>query len=304
MRNGVTTATGSMLAWMGVLASRRGRCAASPVGSLAASVLFNPPIPAMKISVIPCAIVITSTALAVSSWAQVKIDGAWRGVGGAALAAASGNTTSTSLLLNTEMARATTADKVTLGGAINYARSGSGSSRTTTANKWGGFGQYDFNLAPKVYAFGKLGLEGDKLIDLSSRVALAAGVGYKLIDTKEANFEIFGGLGYTADKYSVAQLIGGKRDTSFSRASIYLGEASSHQISPTVSFKQRLELYPGVSGDKAVLAKFSAGLSVAMSSTMSLNVGLVDSYNSKPAAGSKSNDLGIFTGVNVKFGAL
>ncbi len=258
----------------------------------------------MKTSLIHIAAVIVTGALASSTWAQTKTDGAWRGVGGAALAATSGNTTSSSLLLTAEMARATAADKITLGGAINYARSGSGNASATTANKWGGFGQYDFNLAPKVYAFGKLGIEGDKLVDLSSRVALAGGLGYKLIDTKEANFEIFGGLGYTTDKYSVTQLIGGKRDTGFSRAIIYLGEASSHQISPTVSFKQRLELYPGISGDKAVLAKFSAGLSVAMNTTMSLNVGVVDTYNSKPAAGSKSNDLGLFTGVNVKLGAL
>ena len=258
----------------------------------------------MKTSLIPSAMAILAATAAASSWAQVKTDGQWRGVGGAALAATSGNTTSSSLLLNTEMARATAADKITLGGAINYARSGSGNASATTANKWGGFGQYDFNLAPKVYAFGKLGIEGDKLVDLSSRVALAGGLGYKLIDTKEANFELFGGLGYTTDKYSVTQLIGGKRDTGFSRASIYLGEASSHQISPTVSFKQRLELYPGISGDKAVLAKFTAGLSVTMSSTLNLSVGVVDSYNSKPAAGSKSNDLGLFTGVNVKFGAM
>lgn len=258
----------------------------------------------MKTTLIHVAAVIVTGTLAASAWAQTKTDGAWRGVGGAALAATSGNTTSTSLLLNTEMARATTADKITLGGAINYARSGSGNTSATTANKWGGFGQYDFNLTPQVFAFGKLGLEGDKLVDLSRRVALAGGLGYKLIDTKETTFELFGGLGYTTDSYSVSQLIGGKRGTSFSRASIYLGEASSHQLSPTVSFKQRLELYPGISGDKAMLAKFTAGLSVAMSSTLNLSVGVVDSYNSKPAAGSKSNDLGVFTGVNVKFGAL
>lgn len=29
-----------------------------------------------------------------------------------------------------------------------------------------------------------------------------------------------------------------------------------------------------------------------------------DSYNSKPPLGTKSNDLGLFTGINVKFGAM
>lgn len=235
--------------------------------------------------------------------AQDKTDGQWRGSGGAALAGTSGNTSSSSLALTAEGVRATASDKLSLGAGINYARNKSGGTSMTTANKWGGFGQYDYNLSPQTFVFGRLALEGDELIDLDRRLSLAGGVGYKVWNTKESLFEVFGGLGYTSDKYSTRQTIGGKTGTSFSRSSVYLGEASSHQLSPTVSFKQRLDLYPGMSGDKAMLAKFSAGLAVAMSSTMNLTVGVTDSYNSKPAAGTKSNDFGIFTGINVKFGA-
>ncbi len=241
---------------------------------------------------------------ATGALAQAKTDGQWRGAGGAALSATSGNTSSTSLLLNADAARATAADKITLGGNINYAKSKNAAGvDQTTANKWAGFGQYDYNLTPQLFAFGKLGLEADKLIDLSLRTSLAGGLGYKVINTEQTTFDLFGGLGYTNDKYSVKQTIAGKTDTSFSRASVYLGEASTHQLSPTVAFKQRLELYPGISGDKAMLAKFNAGLAVAMSSTLNLTVGLTDSYNSKPPVGVKKNDLGLFTGINVKFGA-
>ena len=236
--------------------------------------------------------------------AQPKTDGLWRGAGGAALSASSGNTRTSSLLINAEAARATAADKLTLGGAVNYARSKTGGVDQTTADKWVGNAQYDYNLSPRLFAFGKLGLESDKLVDLNLRTALASGLGYKLVDTERTRFEVFGGLGYTTDKYGSARTIAGKTDTTFSRASVYLGEASSHQLSPTVSFKQRLDLYPGISGDKAVLAKFSAGLAVAMSSTLNLTVGLTSAYNSKPPAGTKSGDVGLFTGVNVKFGAV
>ena len=236
--------------------------------------------------------------------ADSKTDGQWRGAGGAALAMSSGNSSTSSLLLNADAARATLADKTTLGAAINYAKDKSGGVDRTTSNKWAAFGQYDYNLSPQVFAFGRLGLEGDKLIDLSLRSALAGGLGYKLINTERTSFDLFGGLGYTTDKYQQRQTIAGKTDTRFSRASVYLGEASSHQLSSSVSFKQRLDLYPGISGDKALLAKFNAGLSVAMSSTLNLSVGLTDSYNSKPPARTKKNDVGFFTGVNVKFGAL
>jgi putative salt-induced outer membrane protein len=236
--------------------------------------------------------------------AQVKTDGQWRGLGGASLATNSGNTSSTALLLNTDMSRATTADKITLGGSINYAKAKINGVKETTANRWGAAGQYDFNLSPQLYAFGKLGLEADRIVELQLRNALAGGLGYRVIATKETSFDVFGGLGYTTDKYRVAQTIGGKTDTRFSRASLLFGEESSHQLSPAVSAKQRLEIYPGLSGDKANLMKFTAGLGVAMSSTLNLTVGVVDNYNSKPPAGLKKNDLGVFTGVSVKLGAL
>ena len=235
--------------------------------------------------------------------AQDKPDGQWRGSGGAALSLTSGNTDSRSLLLNADLARVTEADKITLGAAANYARNKTAGVSQTTANRWSLGAGYERGLGPRTFAFGRIGLEADKLIELDQRVALAGGLGYKVIATPETTFNVYGGAGYVTDRYGSAQVIDGKSDTSFSRASLYLAEESAHKLSETTSFKQRLDVYPGVSGDKAVLAKFSAGLAVAMSSTMSLTVGLTDSYNSKPPAGARSNDVGLFTGINVKLGA-
>jgi uncharacterized protein DUF481 len=77
--------------------------------------------------------------------AQVKTDGEWRGLGGAALSVSSGNTTSSALLVNLDMARATERDKITLGAAVNYAKNKSDGVSRTTANKWAATGQYDYN---------------------------------------------------------------------------------------------------------------------------------------------------------------
>jgi len=247
---------------------------------------------------------IAATGLAASgAWAQAHPDGLWRGAGGAALSATAGNTSSSSLLLNAEASKATAADKITLAAAVNRAQSKTDGVSKTTADKWAGNGQYDLNLSPRLFVFGKLGLEADKLVALSLRTSLAGGLGYKLVSTEQTSFEIFGGLGYSTDRYDSDRTIAGKTARSFSRASIYLGEASAHQLSPTASLKQRLELYPGISGDKALLAKFSASLNVAMNSKLSLNVGLNHTHNSKPAAGTKKGDTGLFTGISVKFGA-
>lgn len=250
-----------------------------------------------------CALALAAAVVACGAHAETKPDGLWRGNGGAAAAFTSGNSSSSTLSLAIDMARATAADKISLGGNINYGKSKSAGVTTTNTDKWAGFGQYDWNLSPQLFVFGKLGLEGDKLAKLDLRSTVAAGVGYKVIDTKELAFSIFGGAAYSTDKYSVVQTIGSKTDTKFSRSSLFLGEESSHQLSASTSFKQRLELYPGLSGDKAMIAKFNAGLAVAMSGTVSLSVGVTDTYNSKPPAGQKKNDLGVFTGVNVKLGS-
>lgn len=236
--------------------------------------------------------------------AQTKADGEWRGAGGASLSVASGNTSSTAFLLNLDMARQTVRDKITLGAYVNYARSGSGDDRQTTANKWAAAGQYDYNLSARTFAFGKLGLEADRVVDLSLRTSLTGGLGYHVIQAKDVNFDVFGGAGYTIDRYSGSQTIAGATDTRFSRATLLFGEESNHQFNASTSFKQRLEIYPGLTEDKAVLIKFSAGLNVAMTSTVSLTVGVTDAYNSRPPAGRKNNDLGLFTGVSVKLGAM
>lgn len=236
--------------------------------------------------------------------AQVKTDGEWRGAAGAAVAATSGNSESSTLALSADMLRATTADKLAFGANASYARSKNAAGVTsTTANKWSAFGQYDRNLTAQLYAFGKLGLEGDELISLALRTAVAGGLGYKLVDTKESAFSLFGGVGYTVDQYDTPQTIGSKTAKRFSRASVYLGEESSHTLSASTTFKQRLELYPGVSGDKALLAKFTAGLSTAVSNTLSFNVNLVADHNSKPPAGRRDTDWGVLAGLSVKFGA-
>ncbi len=240
-----------------------------------------------------------------TAYAQPKTDGLWRGTAGAGLSITSGNTDTQAVNLAVDMASATATDKITLGGGINYGKSKVAGLTTTTANKWAGAGQYDYNLNPKMFVFGKLGLEGDNLqgVDLALRTSLAGGVGYKLIESKNLSFTVFGGAAYSTDKYDVSKTISGKTGKSFNRASLFLAEESQHVLSPTTSFKQRLEVYPGLSGDKAQILKFTAGLSVAMSSTMSLNVGLTNNYNSKAANGTKKNDMGLVTGLNVKLGA-
>lgn len=257
----------------------------------------------MKATTSKITLALATLMLAAGAQAQDKPDGQWRGNAGAAAAVTSGNSSSETLAFTGDLVRATAGDKITLLGNVNYGRAKVDGVKKTNTDKWAGSGQYDLNFTPSLYGFGKAGLESDRIAKLSLRTTLAGGVGYKLIDTPTMAFSLFGGAGWSTDKYSETETIGDKTDTRFSRFSLLVGEEYSQQLATNTTFKQRLEVYPGLSGDKAVLARFNAGLAVAMTSAMSLNVGLTDNYNSKPPLGQKKNDLGVFTGINVKIGA-
>jgi putative salt-induced outer membrane protein len=234
--------------------------------------------------------------------AQTQADGQWRGLAGASFSATSGNSTTNNILLNIDMARQTQMDKISIGAMVNYGTGKVDGVKKTITHKWGLNGQYDYNLTPELYVFGKLGLEGDKIIDLSLRRTLGTGLGYKVINEPNNTFDVFAGLANTHSRYKTKQVIDGVSGTTFSTNSALLGEESTHKLSETLFFKQRVELYPRISGDGGTLAKASANLGISLSSAISLNVGLTNNYNSAPAAGLKKNDLSLFTGLSVKLG--
>ena len=243
------------------------------------------------------------SSLAWADLAPPPKDGLWRGIAGAALSATSGNSETSSALLNADGARASDHDKISLGANFNQARgTNDAGERTTTADKASAFGQYDRDFAPRWFGFGRLSFDRDALIDLSSRTTLSGGVGFRVIDSPTNSFTLLGGLGHTTERYSSTQTITNETDTRFHRLSAFLAEESAHKLTESTSFKQRLESNPALDGSGAVLWKFDAKLDVAINSSLSLSVGVIDTYNTEPPEGAVKNDVTLFTGINVKFG--
>ena len=243
------------------------------------------------------------TSSAIADLAPPPKDGLWRGIAGAALSATSGNTKTSSVLINADAVRATDQDKFALGATVNHARgTDEAGERTTTADKASAFGQYDRDFAPRWFGFGRLSFDRDALIDLSSRTTLSGGVGFRVIDDATNSFTLLGGIGHTTERYSSTQTITNETGTRFHRLSAFLAEESAHRLTESTSFKQRLESNPALDGSGAVLWKFNANLDVAINSSLSLSVGVIDTYNTEPPEGAVKNDVTLFTGINVKFG--
>jgi putative salt-induced outer membrane protein len=235
---------------------------------------------------------------------DIKADGQWRGVGGAAASASSGNTRNSTVNLSLDAARVTAVDKWSMYGQALFAQSRTDDKTSTTANLWRAGTRYDHNLNEKVFGFGGLDLEHDQLKHLTLRGVISGGLGYHVIKTDDTTWDVFGGLAYKADRYSApGVMIDNAAHRSYTSPEAILGEESSHKLSDTTSFKQRLVVYPSLRDTGEFRAVFDAGLSVAMTKTMNLTVGFQDRYDSLAQSPAKQNDTLFLAGVNVKFGA-
>jgi putative salt-induced outer membrane protein len=229
--------------------------------------------------------------------ATVKDDGQWRASFGLGASNASGNTRATALSMNADAVKATKQDKVSLYGNAQYAKNNG----ATTGEQFRLGSRYDYNFGTQWFGFGGLDLERNKFANLKLRSLLSAGVGYHLIKTDRTSFDLFGGVGLNGDKYIASTMIDGANRTSYNYTTLVLGEESTHKLSDSTSFKQRLTLVPNLKNTGEYRANWDAGLAVAMSKAMNLNVGFSLAHNSEPGTGRKATDTLLTTGISVKF---
>jgi putative salt-induced outer membrane protein len=223
-----------------------------------------------------------------------KPDGLWHGAAGLGLSYATGNTSSNALSINGDMSRETEVDKITGYGLVLRSQAKIAGATTKTADQMKFGGRYDRILSGNLFAFGGGELERNQLSNLDMRTSLNAGVGYKVLRNATTTFDVFAGLGWSRYDYKAPS--GDK-----SGMEALIGEESTHKLSPTVNFKQRLVVYPGLKSDLGVRAAFDAGLSAAISGNLTANVTLSNRYQSKAGVGTKATDTLLLVGVGYKF---
>jgi putative salt-induced outer membrane protein YdiY len=246
-------------------------------------------------------LVLTCTLALASGLAQaqatVKPDGQFRAALGLGASATSGNSSSRNLSLTGDGVRATQDDKLSIYGNAQYARSGG----ETTAEQVRLGTRYDRNLSSALFAFGGLDFERNKFANLKLRSQLSGGLGWHVLKTPATTWDVFGGLGYTSDKFFDPTFIDGATRTKYNYLGLLLGEESTHTLTETTTAKQRLTIVPNLKNTGEFRANWDAGLAVAMSKAMSLTVGLSVTHNSEPGPGRKSTDTLLTTGLSVKF---
>lgn len=237
--------------------------------------------------------------LACGAMAQVNAvpDNQWRSAIGLGFTNATGNTRATSLSINADAVRASDADKWALYGKGLYAKDDG----ETSSNLIRLGTRYDRNMSQRTFAFVGLDAERDGTADLDLRAAASTGVGYKIIDAAPETFNVFGGIGYTYDRYAVERIVDGGLRARYGYANLIIGEESTHAFTDTVSARQRFALLPNLRNSGEYRAEFDSSLSVAMTQRLSLNVGFTARYNSDPGVDESKTDTLLTTGVAMKF---
>lgn len=230
--------------------------------------------------------------------ATVKEDGRWRAALGAALSSSSGNTNASSVTVNGDAVRARPEDQWRIYGDMLYAKS----EGTTSGNQFRLGTRYDWNFTPVWFTFAGANGQRDPIAELSRRLSVSGGLGYRFLNIPDdKTFNVFGGVEYTDDRYTAPREVDGAMRREFSYASFLFGEESTHTFSESLSARQRFVVFPNMRDRGEFRAEFDAGLSVAMTKSMSLNVGFVARHDSDPAAGLEETDTLLTTGVSVKF---
>lgn len=240
-------------------------------------------------------LVFASIAIAGAVHAQTapKPDGYWRGSLGAGLTAASGNTESITYAVSGDVVRQTWMDKIGAYIQATYGRRDVDGVTERTSDLIRGGGLYNRDLNDRWFGFTSLDLERNRLINLNLRGVVAGGLGYHVVRREGLTFDVSTGPAYNREDY-----------TTETRESIewVLAEESTHALTPTVSFKQKLSYYPNLKEKGEYRALFDAGLVLKISDRWNATVTLSDRYQSNPLPGIKSNDLLFVTGLQYVFG--
>jgi len=238
-----------------------------------------------------------ATCAAVQAQVTLRPDGKWRYLLTAGANATAGNSDTTQFNATGEAAKVTDHDKLTFRGQGNYGKVNG----VTSTQRYLAGTQYNRDISRRSFYFGSGDLLRDRPSNIAHRYSIAGGVGRHMIRSDNLNFDISVGLGYTQDKYVAPVSVLGQMREEYGRTELVLAEETSHQLTSTTKLRQKFTAYPNLTDSGAYRALLDAGISVAMTNTLSLSAGVNYRYDSDPGVGLKKGDASFVTGVSLRF---
>jgi putative salt-induced outer membrane protein len=164
-----------------------------------------------------------------------------------------------------------------------------------SANRMDGSLKTDVDLAEKrrlyVYNQGGAGYDVIRLVNLEFNEG--AGMGYKILQRPKMVLNSELGMQYQFQDF--------KNSADRSYFSLRLGENMTWKVMDKLSITQRLAYTPDIEDFGEFRVRLELGLSYPLFKRVTLNVNVVDQYDSKPANGVDRNDLQVQSTVGVTF---
>jgi putative salt-induced outer membrane protein YdiY len=226
----------------------------------------------------------------------VEPDGQWRYAIGAGSSRATGNTEALSANVNADAVRATAVRKIVAYGRAIYGRNDG----TINASRFNAGNNWSWELGDMSYAFGSGDWLRDRFANLSYRTTVSTGIGLHLLKSRPHDWDVFGGLAYSHDRYITAMQIAGLLRTQYGRFELLLGNESHHRPTETTTLHQKLVVYPAIDGTGNYRIELEAGVAVAISQRLALTATLSARRNKDPGGGVKRNDTLFVTGVSFR----
>ena len=164
-----------------------------------------------------------------------------------------------------------------------------------TGNEWIFLQRYEHSLNEKSRLWQQLWLETDSQESLALRWVLSLGYGYRLANTADEKFVMWGelGAGYRSDNF-----YGGADE---GEAILQINVDWVWKITKTLTYKQLIQYWPSLSNGGEFLLVWNSTFSLPISEKWSFELIVQDKYNSQPVEGNEENDFAIILSLSFDF---
>ncbi|MHC4124635.1 MAG: DUF481 domain-containing protein [Planctomycetota bacterium] len=183
-------------------------------------------------------------------------------------------------------------DEITLEGDIYY----SSSDEKMDAQKWNGSGRYAFSFGSqeKWYSFYKIGAGHDRFANIDYRVLPSLGLGYWFFDTASVKAMAEAAIGYEHTDY--------RDSTDNDNETVLVPRVFLEKvIFGDTRIRQDVFFYPAVSDFSDYRLHSETVFSNPLDDRLSLDVSLIEDYNSEPSTNVKKNDIRLLTSLTYSF---
>lgn len=194
-----------------------------------------------------------------------------------------------------DLTRRTEQDRWIFTGQYNFGRQRDQATgdKFTSVDNWTATGEYDYFLTPKLYAFGTLRYEHDRIANVDYRLTPGVGLGYQWIDNPDLKFATEAGIAYVCEHFED----GTSNDFIAARLAYHVKK----KFNDKVELFHNLEYYPSLERLDDYLIITDAGVRATLTARMFAEYKIEFRYDSTPAEGASNSDLRHIVGVGWKF---